>query len=110
MFSGVDYVEDKGWLDSQFTISASPEVHKNIAEYLNKIKFQLEYDFFNYKVKNGKDANDFLNYVNGVIDSNCLVEVKKGWFKTKVEIFCHPTTAAKFDNWLEMLTKIKNLL
>lgn len=89
--AGLAYAEDRGFLDSQFVVTASVNHHRMIQKYIKEQQYRSEFEFFTYKVKNGGEANEFEALAASFPDAD--VEKSKGWFKTKFTVYCHPDTA-----------------
>jgi len=98
----IHYVEDKGLLDSQFVVDATPAQHQAIMDHIDQINYQAEFSFFTFKIKNGGEANEFEAYVEMFPEAK--MTKKKGWFKTTFDIFCHPTNAKHFQNMASELS------
>lgn len=99
--AGIAYLEDKGFLDSQYVVTATERQHQLIQKWIRDQNHKSEFEFFTFKVKNGGEANEFealaVSFPGVEVDKN------KGWFKTKFTVCCHPSTA-------EVLTRMeKNL-
>lgn len=84
----LSYVEDKGFLDSQFVVEATPRQHQILMEWINDMNYKSEYTFFDFKIKNGGTANEYAAYLD--MFPEATYTRKKGWFKTTFTVHCHP--------------------
>lgn len=91
---GVSYVEDKGILDSQFVVDATPEQHRIIIKWINTQNYRSEFTYFTFKVKNSAAA-EYADYLSKFSDAE-VTSMKKGWFKTRFDVYCHPHLGKEF--------------
>lgn len=89
--AGLTYLEDRGFLDSQFVVTGSERHHYIIQKWIRDQNYKSDFEFFTYKVKNGGEANEFESLAVSFPDAE--VAKTKGWFKTKFTVYCHPETA-----------------
>lgn len=91
--AGVSYEEDKALLDSQFVVDATEGQHRIICQYIDQVNYYAEYSHFYFKVKNDSAA-EFTAYLDMFPEASYTK--KKGWFKTKYDVCCHPKLAKVF--------------
>lgn len=100
--AGIQYQEDKGFLDSFFTVEATLAQHQKIIAHIEAINYQAAFTDQTYKIWNGGGANEFEDYARKVVNA-ADIEVKKGWFKTKLTINCHKDQHKKFEEFIKNL-------
>lgn len=93
--AGLEYSEDKALLDSQFVVMATAAQHQVFIDRIDEINFRAAFTDYVFKIKNGDKADAFEKYVG--MFSQVEIIKKKGWFKTKFKIFCHPTEGKLFQ-------------
>lgn len=93
--AGISFLEDKGLLDSQFVVEASPDQHRVLIRAINEHNYRAEYSYYSYKFWNGGTANEFEAYLTMFPEAE--VTKHKGWFKTTFDVHCHPKLAKVFE-------------
>lgn len=92
--ANIQYVEDKTLLDSQFVVTATESQHRIICQYIDQVNYQADLSYFDFRVKND-GAAEFAAYLD-MFAPEATYEKKKGWFKTRFSVCCHPKLAKVF--------------
>ncbi len=100
--AGIEYSEDKALLDSQFVVMASAAQHQVIIKRIDEINYRADFTDYVFKIKNGDKADTFEKYVG--MFAQATVTKRKGWFKTKFKIYCHPKDGKLFESKASELT------
>ena len=100
--ANLTYTEDSGFLDSQFIVTAPIENHRMIMKWIDEVNKSDDMSERVYKVKNSNVA-EFLDLVEKcyALDEDQTVESKRGWFKTRVEIYTTSDNHKRYETFVK---------
>jgi hypothetical protein len=96
--SDIKFEEDRGFLDSQFIVTATPHQYSLISVYIRRRAYEMEFSFFTFKVPN-KLSEIFYSQALAFVNQENIT-ISRGWLNSKYEIWIHPTMSIKLSNYL----------
>jgi hypothetical protein len=87
--ANIQFVEERGILDSQFMVTAPLVQHVKIQRVMKKHQRECEFTVGTYHIRN-KNSEWFDQYTARLPELS--VTKKRGWFNTRYDIYAHPET------------------